>query len=328
VTTAKKAGVMGWPVAHSKSPALHGFWLRELGIHGSFVLLPVTPEDLTYELRALPERGFAGVNLTVPHKEAALLIADTVDDTARRIGATNCIIVTPSAKLRATNTDAFGFITNLAHGALTYHASAGPAVVLGAGGAARAVCVALTDAGCPEIRVVNRSRARADGLAAALGPPLKVFDWDRRAAILSDAALLVNTTSLGMHGQPPLEIDLAALPSSAVVNDIVYVPLETQLLRQAATRGLTTVDGLGMLLYQGGAHRLDRLGKIDHGGDVASLWLAGVRRRCRGASSYRRGWPRCAACCRCLSRCHEREGRRSPCPRSGRVRQSRGPRAA
>ncbi len=245
----KKAGVMGWPIGHSKSPALHGFWLREHGVDGSYIALAVQPENLRAELHALPERGFSGVNLTVPHKEAALAMVDSVDDVARRIGATNCVLVN-DGKLAATNTDAYGFITNLTTGAPNYRASKGPAVVLGAGGASRAVCVALMDAGCPEIRLTNRNRARADALAAALGKSVHVVAWDDRNDILAEAALLVNTTSLGMQGQPPLQIDLAQLPAHAVVNDIVYAPLETALLQAAKLRGNAVVDGLGMLLYQ------------------------------------------------------------------------------
>ena len=247
---AKIAGVMGWPVGHSKSPALHGFWLNQHKVDGAYVPLPVRPDALAQALRALPALGFAGVNLTVPHKEAALALVDSADDTARRIGATNCIIVDASGNLHATNTDAFGFITNLQTGAPNYRAASGPAVVLGAGGAARAVCVALADAGCPEIRVLNRGRARAEDLAISLGGPMRVIDWDQRGPALADAAVLVNTTSLGMQGQPPLEIDLGKLPTASVVNDIVYAPLETQLLATARARGHTIVDGLGMLLYQ------------------------------------------------------------------------------
>lgn len=245
----KKAGVMGWPIGHSKSPALHGFWLREHGIDGSYVALPVRPEDLSAELRALPDRGFSGVNLTVPHKEAALAIVDSIDDVARRIGATNCVVV-KDGKLTATNTDAYGFITNLTRGAPGYRPSAGAAAVLGAGGASRAVCVALMDAGCPELRLTNRNRARAEALAAELGKKVTVVDWDKRNAMLSDAALLVNTTRLGMTGEPPLDVDLTSLPTTAVINDIVYAPLETALLQAAKSRGNAVVDGLGMLLYQ------------------------------------------------------------------------------
>ena len=245
-----RAGVMGWPVEHSRSPAVHGFWLRHYGIAGDYVKLPVRPEGLRTALRALGEEGFAGCNLTLPHKEAALAIVDHIDASARRIGAVNTIIVRPDRTLEGRNTDAFGFIENLRAGAPGWRADRGAAVVLGAGGAARAVLTALIDAGVAEIRLLNRHRARAESLTAALGGPIRVLDWEARARVLADAALLVNTTSLGMHGAPPLELALDALDPAAVVNDIVYVPLETPLLAAARRRGNTVVDGLGMLLHQ------------------------------------------------------------------------------
>ena len=245
-----RAGVMGWPVAHSRSPLLHGFWLKQHGIAGAYELLPVPPEDLDTALRGLAARGFAGCNLTVPHKQAALAIVDHVDGTAARIGAVNTIIVRRDGALEGRNTDAFGFRENLRAAQPAWRASAGPAAVLGAGGAARAVVAALLDDGAPEIRLVNRSRGHAAALAAALGGPITVIDWSRRAAVLGDAALLVNTTSLGMAGRPPLDLALDALPKTAVVNDIVYAPLETPLLEAARRRGNPVVDGLGMLLHQ------------------------------------------------------------------------------
>ena len=246
----RKAGVMGWPVEHSRSPALHGFWLKTYGIDGAYVRLPTKPEDLRAALRALPEQGYAGVNLTVPHKEAALAIVDDISPVAKRIGAVNTVFVTPDGSLRATNTDGYGFITSLTAGAPHYNATAGQAVVLGAGGAARAVCVALQDAGVPEICIVNRTTRRAEALARDLGGAAVVVPWQQRAACLKDAALLVNTTTLGMKGQPLLDLDLAALSPAATVTDIVYVPLETPLLAAARSRGNVVVDGLGMLLYQ------------------------------------------------------------------------------
>jgi len=244
------AGVMGWPVEHSRSPALHGFWLRHYGIAGAYVKLPVPPEGLGAALRALPEKGFAGCNLTLPHKEAALAIIDHVDASARRIGAVNTIVVRTDRTLEGRNTDAFGFFANLHTGAPDWRADGGVAVVLGAGGAARAVVAALLDAGAPEIRLLNRHRARAESLAMALGGTIRVLDWDAREHSLAGAALLVNTTSLGMRGAPPLDLSLDALDPAAVVNDIVYVPLETPLLAAARRRGNTAVDGLGMLLHQ------------------------------------------------------------------------------
>jgi shikimate dehydrogenase len=245
-----RAGVMGWPVEHSRSPALHGFWLKHYGIAGEYVKLPVPPEGLRAALRALPEERFAGCNLTLPHKEAALAIIDHVDASARRIGAVNTIVVRSDGTLEGRNTDSFGFIENLRAGAAAWRGDRGPAVVLGAGGAARAVVAALSDAGAPEIRLINRHRARAESLAAALGGTIRVLDWETRDRALAGAALLVNTTSLGMHGAPPLDLSLDALDPAAVVNDIVYVPLETPLLAAARRRGNTAVDGLGMLLHQ------------------------------------------------------------------------------
>ncbi len=243
------AGVMGWPVRHSRSPRLHGFWLERYGIDGAYVPLAVAPERLETALRALPALGFRGVNVTVPHKEAALGLCDGVDDFARRIGAVNTVTVDGDGRLVGTNTDAFGFIENLRDRS-TWRAADGPAVVLGAGGAARAVVAALLDAGVSELRLVNRTERKAQRLAEAFGAGVVVRPWSERAAALEDAALLVNATSLGMEGQPGLDLDLGRLPVRATVCDIVYVPLETPLLRNARVRGHGVVDGLGMLLHQ------------------------------------------------------------------------------
>jgi len=241
---------MGWPVEHSRSPLLHGFWLKQHGIEGVYELLPVRPEGLKVALRGLAARGFAGCNLTVPHKQAALAMVDHVDTTAARIGAVNTVIIRRDGMLEGRNTDAFGFRENLRAAQPAWRASIGPAVVLGAGGAARAVVAALLDDDVPEIRLVNRSRDHASALAAALGGPITVIDWSRRSAALDGAALVVNATSLGMTGQPPLDLALDALPKTAIVNDIVYAPLETPLLSMARRRGNPVVDGLGMLLHQ------------------------------------------------------------------------------
>jgi shikimate dehydrogenase len=246
--TTRLAGVMGWPVKHSRSPRLHSYWLAEHGIDGAYVPLPVKPGDLKTALRALPALGFAGTNLTVPHKEAALAIVDRVDDVARRIGAVNTIVVGADGTLEGRNTDAYGFTAHLRQEAPDWYAAA-PAVVIGAGGAARAVVVGLIDAGVPEIRIVNRTQARAEALQS-LGPAVKVHGWAKRAAVLEGAALVVNATTLGMAGYDPLELDLRRLPKQAVVYDIVYSPLETGLLSAARAGGHTVVDGLGMLLHQ------------------------------------------------------------------------------
>ncbi len=248
------AGIMGWPVAHSRSPALHNFWLDEHGIDGAYVPLPVHPEQLTQALRALPVLGFRGCNLTIPHKQRALSIVDRVAPLARRIGAMNTVIVAADGSLEGGNTDVYGFRENLRDGAADWQPAAGPAVVLGAGGAARAVVAALIEMGVAQIRLVNRTPVRAERVAEDLvAPPsrISIHKWNARDAALEDAGLLVNTTSLGMSGEPELAIDLARLPKYAVVADIVYVPLETGLLAAARRRGHRCVDGLGMLLHQG-----------------------------------------------------------------------------
>jgi len=244
------AGVIGWPVSHSRSPRLHGTWLERHGVDGAYLPLPVAPDDLALVLRALPKMGFAGVNLTVPHKEAALALVDSVDPLAVRIGAVNTVVVGADGSLLGRNTDAFGFLEHLRRSAPAWGAAAGPAVVLGAGGAARAVLAALLDAGVTELRLANRNPARAGALADAFGDAVRVVAWEERALALDGAALLVNTTTLGMSGQPGLDLALDALPRDAVVYDIVYVPLETDLLARARARGNIVVDGLGMLLYQ------------------------------------------------------------------------------
>jgi shikimate dehydrogenase len=241
---------MGWPVAHSRSPRLHGYWLRAYGIDGAYVPLPVRPEQFATALRALPMLGFAGVNVTVPHKEAALAAVDRSDSTARRIGAVNMVVITSDGTLDGRNSDGFGFRENLRATAPEWSPKAGPAVILGAGGAARAIAVALLEAGAPEIRVVNRTVERAERLSREIGGPFRIYGWGDRTSALIDAALLVNTTTLGMSGQPVLELGLDRLPTTAVVNDIVYSPLETVLLAAAKARGNPVVDGLGMLLHQ------------------------------------------------------------------------------
>ena len=245
----KLAGVIGWPVSHSKSPVLHGHWLARYGIDGIYLPLAVQPDMLEQALRALPVMGFEGANVTVPHKETALEICDDVDDAAKRIGAVNTIRVREDNSLYGWNTDCEGFRRNLETES-KWKATDGPAVVLGAGGASRAVLAALVDAGCPEVRLVNRTREKAEAAASAIGGPIQILGFEDVASALDGAALLVNTTSMGMVGQPPLDIDLDALPKSAVVTDIVYAPLETPLLTEARKRGNPAVDGLGMLLHQ------------------------------------------------------------------------------
>lgn len=245
-----QAGVIGWPVSHSLSPRLHGFWLKELGIDGTYSALAVAPDGLENSLRSLPERGFAGVNLTLPHKEAAATIVDTMDSVASRIGAVNTIVVGADGSLAGSNTDGYGFIENLKSGAPEWTADNKSAVILGAGGAARAIIAALLDTGLKELRLVNRTLSRAESLKDDIGGAIIVVPWADRTKALEGAGLLVNTTTLGMTDEEPLEIDLSPLPAKAVVTDIVYAPLTTPLLKDAAGRGNLTVDGLGMLLHQ------------------------------------------------------------------------------
>lgn len=246
---AKVAGVMGWPVSHSRSPRLHGYWLEKYGIDGVYIPMAVPPERFEKAVRALPALGLRGANITVPHKEAALQACDEVDPLARRIGAVNTIAVDPDGALKGSNTDAFGLIENLRRNS-GWRPGDGPAVILGAGGAARSACVALIDAGVDSIHIVNRTLARAGDLAGVMAPQCDALAWDRREEVLDGAALLINTTTLGMSGQPALDIRLDALPEAATVYDIVYVPLETDLLAEARLRGNHAVDGLGMLLHQ------------------------------------------------------------------------------
>jgi shikimate dehydrogenase len=239
------AGILGWPVSHSRSPRLHGFWLARHGIDGAYVPLPVRPERFETAVRSLADLGFAGANVTIPHKEAAFALCDEVAPVARRAGSVNTLVFR-DGWIEGTSTDGFGFLEAVKAGAPGWSAADGPAVVLGAGGAVRAVAAALLDAGCPRLTLVNRTPARAEAIARDLGGPVEVATTPP----LTDAALLVNGTSLGMAGEPPLEIDLAPLPPHAVVQDMVYVPLETRLLAAARARGLRAVDGLGMLLHQ------------------------------------------------------------------------------
>ena len=246
----KLAGVMGWPIGHSLSPRLHGYWLRQYAVDGAYVPLAVRREDFAGAVRMLPRLGFAGANVTVPHKEAALAAVDEAAGEARRIGAVNTIVVRADGSLMGWNSDGFGFMENLKAGLAEWNPGLGPAVVLGAGGAARAVCAALVDGGVPELRLVNRTAARAEALAADIGGPIEVVSWAERESALDGARLLTNTTTLGMAGNPPLDLALERLPPEAAVTDIVYAPLRTPLLVAAAARGNPTVDGLGMLLHQ------------------------------------------------------------------------------
>ncbi|MBT4044165.1 MAG: shikimate dehydrogenase [Rhodospirillaceae bacterium] len=251
---ARLAGVAGWPIAHSRSPRLHNFWLQAYAIDGAYLPLAIKPEDFETAVRALPKLGFAGCNVTMPHKEAALRAVDRVDGVAQRIGAVNTIVVADDGSLDGSNTDAFGFLQALQEGAPELDMAQGRAVLIGAGGAAKAIAVALLDAGVAEVQVLNRTEARAHALAEALadtgGTGVTVGAWADRAACLADAGLLVNSTTQGMQGQPALDLILDDLAPDAVVMDAVYTPLITPLLSSARARGNAIVDGLGMLLHQ------------------------------------------------------------------------------
>jgi len=244
------AGVMGCPVMHSRSPILHNYLFRQHGLTGTYVPLAIPPEHLEGALRGLAPLGFSGCNITIPHKERALAIVDHVDEVAKRIGATSCVVVRQDGSLGGTNNDAFGFVQNVLQQQPAWRAGAGPAVVIGAGGGARAVIYSLAECDAREIRVINRTSARAGTLAKEFGGPVSGVAWEDRHRALKDAAMLVNTTSQGMVGQPPLDLALDTLPTTALVCDIVYIPVETPLLAAARRRGNPTVDGLGMLLHQ------------------------------------------------------------------------------
>lgn len=251
---AKIAGVMGWPVAHSLSPRLHGYWLRHYGIDGAYVPLPVRPENLEQAIRALPLLGFQGANVTVPHKQAAYNAVDRVDPMAEKLKAVNTIVIAPDGGLEGRNSDGYGFLESLRAAHTGWRPGTGEAVVVGAGGAARSIVAALLGAGAPRVRLINRTTERAARLAADLGAvgdgEIEVMTWGDRDQGLAGAGLLVNATSLGMAGNPELPLPLDLLPETAVVVDIVYNPLETPLLAAARARGNPVVDGLGMLLHQ------------------------------------------------------------------------------
>ena len=244
------AAVIGSPVAHSRSPKLHTYWLSYYGIRGHYIPMDIAADDLEKVVRMMPKMGFVGCNVTIPYKERVLALADQITDRATLIGAANTLIFRRDGRIMADNTDGYGFIENLRQGAPNWSAKDGMAVVLGAGGAARAVVAALADAGVPQITITNRTRIRADKLKDDFGKRVQVADWVQAGNVLEDAALVVNTTSLGMTGKPELRVPLDGLRKDAVVTDLVYEPLQTRLLREAEDAGCVTVDGLGMLLHQ------------------------------------------------------------------------------
>jgi shikimate dehydrogenase len=244
------AGVMGHPVMHSRSPALHNYWLKQHGLLGHYMPLAIAANDIEKALRALPALGFAGCNLTMPHKEKAIPVMDRVSPLVRKIGAMNCVVVGADGSLEGNNFEAFGYTESLAQEIPGWRADLGPVVILGAGGGARAVAAGLVERGAKDIRVINRSPERADKLAADLGAPIVTLPWSMREEALRDAALVINSTSQGMKGHSALDIRLDALPAAAAVSDLIYTPRETPFLEQARRRGNHTVNGLGMLLNQ------------------------------------------------------------------------------
>jgi shikimate dehydrogenase len=248
-TSPRAACVIGWPIGHSRSPLIHNYWLKHYRIAGAYRSEAVPPDKFKAFIQSLPAHGYVGANVTVPHKEAALACS-APDDHARAVGAANTLWLDAAGQLRSTNTDVEGFLGNLDAGVPDWHRGLRKAVVLGAGGAARAVAYALTERGVSDIIVINRTHDRAQALRERLGRRLRILPWDERNTALGDAGLLVNTTTLGMHGQPDLEIAVDRLPAHAIINDLVYVPLVTPLLAAARARRLRTADGLGMLLHQ------------------------------------------------------------------------------
>jgi shikimate dehydrogenase len=246
----KRACVIGWPIAHSRSPVIHRYWLKLYGLDGAYELEAVPPDEIGDFLHSLEERGYVGANVTLPHKEAALAAANRPDQAATAIGAANTLWLDADGLLHASNTDAYGFMTHLSAEAPDWNKGGRPVMVLGAGGAARAILHGLLEAGAAKILLANRTEGRAKALAEGFGSRVQVIRWEERNTALAGCGLLVNATSLGMTGKPPLEIDLSALPADATVADIVYSPLETPLLAAARARGNRTVDGLGMLLHQ------------------------------------------------------------------------------
>lgn len=245
----KKACVIGWPIAHSRSPLIHGYWLKQLGIDGEYTKVPVEPQNVDRFLGTLAQNGFAGCNVTVPHKEAAFRFAEAKDASAIAVGAANTLWL-EGGKLHCANTDTYGFMAYLAERAPTWHQPDRSVAVLGAGGAARAIIYGFLEAGVASVRVFNRSRDRADAVAQHFGPKVTAHDWSARNTLARDVGVLVNATSVGMKNEGSLGIDATQLDRSCIVADIVYVPLQTQVLRDAKAAGLTTVDGLGMLLHQ------------------------------------------------------------------------------
>jgi shikimate dehydrogenase len=245
------AGVVGWPVTHSRSPMLHNYWFKHHGLAGTYVPLAIRPEHLAAALHGLHPLGFAGVNVTIPHKQEAMKIVHEVDALAKSIGAISCVTVRSDGSLAGTNNDCYGFIHAVRQEQPGWRSDAGPIVVIGAGGGSRAVCYGLAREGAKEIRLLNRTFARAKEIADEFGEPINALPWEQRHDALEGAAMVINTTSCGMVGQPLLDIRLDKLPKTALAADIIYIPLETPFLAAARKRGNRTINGLGMLLNQG-----------------------------------------------------------------------------
>lgn len=241
---------MGWPVAHSRSPLIHNYWIKQYKLTGAYGAFPVAPSNLEAAIRGLKALGLAGCNITIPHKVNAMAYVDWVHPLAQRMGAINTVVVQADGALHGFNNDGFGFIHSLLEAQPTWQANAGPIAVIGAGGAARAIIVSLLDEGATEIRVINRTHSKAEELAQEFGSLVTSVQWGNREDALIGASLLINTTSQGMHGEPALNISLTNLPTDALVSDAVYIPMETPLLKEARQRGNSTVNGLGMLIHQ------------------------------------------------------------------------------
>lgn len=251
MTQIPRAAVIGNPISHSLSPKLHNYWLNRYHLDGEYTAMAVTEDALGKTLKQMPELGFVGANVTIPHKVAVMQYADQTSDRATLIGAANTLIFKEDGRIFADNTDGYGFMANVRQGAPDWDPKAGSAAIFGAGGAARAIIVALADAGVPEILLANRTRPKAEALKAEFGTRIQVVDWVQANTMLAEARTVINTTSLGMKGAQEFKVSLDMLRPDAVVTDIVYSPLQTEFLKTAAKAGCTTVDGLGMLLHQG-----------------------------------------------------------------------------
>jgi shikimate dehydrogenase len=245
-----KAGVIGWPIDHSLSPRIFDYWLKNYGIKGLYKAYAVNDISLSKVLSSMREKGLTGLNITVPYKQTVIKYVDQLSSCARKIGAVNTVTLQENGLLFGDNTDGFGFIENIKQNYNGINAFTGVSIVIGAGGAARSIVASLVSVGVKKIYIINRTRGNAEKLAKDIGGPISVMDWSERHVSLADATFVVNTTTLGMNGKPPLDLRLDLLPKNALVNDIVYAPIETQLLKNSKIRGNPTVDGIGMLLHQ------------------------------------------------------------------------------